>query len=74
MWIATTCGERLSNLTKQTEKQKQKAEKDFKKAMVTTWSDSDTSNNDENKDHMVNLALTTNEQVVQEGDIEGESR
>jgi len=41
--------------------------------MIPIWSDSDTSNIDENEDQVVNLAIMAKEEQVQEEDTEGKS-
>jgi len=60
-------------LQKKVEKHKQKAKKEFKKATIAAWSDSDSSNS-ENEEQATNLFFMVNEDQVQEDETEYKSR
>ena len=53
-------------------KQRAKKEKELKRAMIATWSDSDSSDNDE-EEQMENLCYMANEDLIQEDEIECDS-
>jgi len=51
---------------KKAKKQRQKAKKELKKAMVAIWSNSDTSNSDDNEYQVVNLGMMAKEEHGEE--------
>jgi len=54
-------------------KMKAMAKKEFKKTMLAIWSESGTSNGDDDDDQATNLGLMAKEEQVQEEDIQCES-
>ena len=60
-------------IQKRIEKHKQKAKKEFKKAMIAAWSDSDSSDSDNEVEQVTNLCFMANEENVQEDKAKYES-
>jgi len=72
LWFTKTCGERSPHFTKKAGKCKEKAKKEFKKAMIATWSNSDSSDSDD-EEEATNLYFMVNEDQVQEDETDYES-
>ena len=60
-------------IQKRVEKHKQKAKKEFKKDIIATWSDSDSSDSDNEVEQVTNLCFMANEENVQEDKTKYES-
>jgi len=59
-----------SIIQKRIEKHKQKAKKEFKKAMIATWSDSNSSDSEDEEEQAANLCLMANKENAQEDEAE----
>ena len=60
-------------LQKKAEKRKENGKQDFKRAIITTWSDSDSSDSENEEEQVTNLCFMVNEGQIQEEEIEYES-
>ena len=57
-------------LKNKVEKCKQKAKKDYKKVIIATWSDSDSSDSDDAEEQAANLYFLVKDDQVQEDETE----